>query len=84
VVVVVVVVVVAVAVVKLSASTAARLGGEMSKYCDDCGTRMWGNACPNCHEEYCIEQEQGEFIERRSDEWIQKVEEQKEQIEAKQ
>lgn len=48
----------------------------MGKYCEDCGTRMWGNACPNCQEEYCIEMEQGEFIESRSDEWIKTVKEQ--------
>lgn len=26
----------------------------MANYCEDCGTKMWGNRCPNCHEESII------------------------------
>jgi hypothetical protein len=34
----------------------------MDKYCENCGTRLWANSCPNCDEEYCIIERQCEFL----------------------
>lgn len=45
----------------------------MSGYCDDCGTKLWGNACPNCDEEYCIVTHQAEFVEHVPDDWEPKI-----------
>lgn len=53
----------------------------MSGHCEDCGTRMWGNMCPNCHEELCIVAHQAEHItEPLSPEFQAKVREQEQQI----
>lgn len=29
----------------------------MSNYCEDCGTKLIENMCPNCEEEYFIEKQ---------------------------
>jgi hypothetical protein len=29
----------------------------MSNYCEDCGTKLIENICPNCEEEYFIEKQ---------------------------
>lgn len=34
----------------------------MSKYCEDCGTRMSSGFCPNCEEEAVIYYEQHEYL----------------------
>lgn len=46
-------------------------------HCEDCGTKLRGRFCPNCDEEICIEQDQGEFMEGKTEEWDEKVAEQK-------
>lgn len=51
-------------------------GEEMSGYCKNCGQRLYCGVCQWCHEELYIEVTQGEFIESRSEEWIEKVEQQ--------
>jgi hypothetical protein len=48
-------------------------------YCEDCGTKLSGGICPNCSEELYIFTEQSEYItEPLSDEFMDKVWEQKE------
>ena len=50
----------------------------MSEHCKDCGTRLWNYVCPNCHEELCIIENQGEFIDfALSDMFLEKADEQK-------
>lgn len=44
--------------------------------CDDCGTRYRGGLCPNCHEEAYILRYQSEHVERVSDEFARRAEEQ--------
>ena len=50
------------------------------KICEDCGTKMHGTRCPNCHEELVILEEQSEFISEVSQEFAEKAHEQSEQI----
>ena len=58
------------------------IGSDM-KNCDDCGCRTYGQICSNCHEELYIIEYQGEFVEVLSDEFIEKADRQRRQIEAK-
>jgi hypothetical protein len=49
------------------------------KTCEDCGTKLQSGICPNCSEELFIYNEQAEFLpDRISDEFIDKVSEQRE------
>lgn len=49
----------------------------MSKYCDDCGTRISDGICPNCSEELFIFTTQQEYLpDTLSDEFVEKVKEQ--------
>lgn len=53
----------------------------MSKRCEDCGTRLWGNICSNCQEELAIVTYQSDGIEEPlSNTFVEKVEEQKKKI----
>ena len=53
------------------------------KTCGDCGTKLWGNKCPNCHEELIIIEEQSEFIDfPLSEDFLEKARHQREQIES--
>lgn len=53
--------------------------------CPDCGTRTYNSACPNCHEETFIMQNQFEDMATPvSDEFVAKVQEQKEVIKQRQ
>jgi len=53
----------------------------MSRYCEDCGCKMWGNICSNCQEELAILTYQAEdIVGGVSPEFAQKAEEQKEYI----
>ena len=54
------------------------------KTCEDCGTKMHGSRCPNCHEELVILEEQGEFVESVSQEFAEKAKEQAHQIKIRQ
>lgn len=46
-------------------------------HCRDCGCKCSGGTCSNCDEELWIETYQGEFMVGVTDEWEEKVEEQK-------
>ena len=49
----------------------------MSKYCENCGTRLCNGICPNCEEENYIAENQGDYIEEDfSDSFMEKVREQ--------
>lgn len=51
------------------------------KSCEDCGTKLSSGRCPNCHEELCIYEDQYEFLpEKLSDDFLNKVKEQRELI----
>ena len=53
-------------------------------HCDDCGTKLSGGICPNCSEELYIFIEQNEYLpENLSDEFVDKVKEQKEKLSSK-
>lgn len=53
----------------------------MSATCADCGTRLREGRCGNCHEELVIFEDQNEFLPPNvSDEFMQKVVEQRQQI----
>ena len=41
--------------------------------CENCGCRVYRGICVNCNEELWIEEEQGEYLDARSDEWNEKV-----------
>lgn len=47
-------------------------------YCPDCGCKMYGGICTNCHEEIIIEQECMEFGIPMSDEFCARLSEVKE------
>lgn len=50
----------------------------MPKTCENCGTRLNYGICSNCQEELYIVENQAEFIENPlSDEFVQKVKEQR-------
>ncbi len=50
-------------------------------YCSDCGTKLSGAICPSCDEELLIITEQYEFLpDQLSEEFTDKVEEQKERV----
>lgn len=52
-------------------------------YCEDCGTKMHGGVCPNCHEETIILDqyyEQGMAPPSENTEFMKKVREQEQQI----
>lgn len=49
------------------------------KTCEDCGTKLQGGACPNCHEETFIRDqyiEQGMSLPGEDTDFMRKVEEQ--------
>ena len=47
-------------------------------YCEDCGTKLSGGICPNCSEELFIFETQYEDLPPTlSDEFVEKVEEQR-------
>lgn len=46
----------------------------MSKHCEDCGTKMYNDTCPNCMEELYIYENQDMDIS--SEEFLLKVKEQ--------
>ena len=49
------------------------------KACEDCGTKLDGGICPNCSEELYIFENQYEFLpESLSDEFADKIKEQRE------
>ena len=53
-------------------------------YCNDCGCKMSGGICSNCHEELYILEYQGEYIDfPLSDEFIEKAQEQEKKINGK-
>ncbi len=46
-------------------------------YCNDCGCKMSGGICSNCHEELYILEYQGDYIDSPlSDEFMEKAQEQ--------
>lgn len=47
------------------------------KACEDCGTRLSNDICPNCHEELYIFETQTEFLPPLSDEFAVQVKEQR-------
>ncbi len=50
----------------------------MSSHCEDCGCKVYGGICSNCQEELYIYENQNEFmIQPISDEFMNKVEEQR-------
>ena len=50
-------------------------------YCSNCGTKLTGSICPNCDEELYIFTEQYEYLpEKISDDFSEKIKEQKERI----
>lgn len=49
-------------------------------YCNDCGCRMSDGICSNCHEELWITEYQGEFLPRMSEEFNEKVCEQRNRV----
>jgi hypothetical protein len=53
----------------------------MSKTCEDCGCRVSKGICSNCDEESWIEEFQGDCITTRSNEWLEKLDEQAVRIE---
>jgi hypothetical protein len=54
----------------------------MSQYCEDCGCKMSGGICSNCHEELFIMENQSEFIDfPLSEEFLQKADKQKKETE---
>jgi hypothetical protein len=56
----------------------------MSKHCADCGTKLVGRVCPNCHEElYITDNQLPEFPMSTSEEWDKKVKAQREIIKKK-
>jgi hypothetical protein len=56
----------------------------MSNYCPDCGCKVYGGICSNCQEELYIFENQNEFLpESLSDEFAEKVKEQREFLKCK-
>lgn len=52
------------------------------KICENCGCKIYNGVCSNCYEELYIFENQNEFItEPLSDEFVEKVKKQKEQLE---
>lgn len=49
----------------------------MSKYCADCGSKLSKGICSNCDEELYIETYQYEYMVGKTDEWDDRVIEQK-------
>lgn len=50
-------------------------------YCNDCGCKTSNGICSNCHEELYIVEYQGEYIDfDLSDEFLEKVEQQRKEI----
>jgi hypothetical protein len=52
-------------------------------YCEDCGTKLDGGICPNCHEELWIFDNQmtpDGYDEPLSEEFAKKVNDQREQV----
>jgi hypothetical protein len=47
------------------------------KGCEDCGCRVYNGICTNCQEELWIEETQTEFLPELSEEWKEKVSEQR-------
>jgi hypothetical protein len=67
--------------VAIHAGRGAPDDGESMSYCDDCGTKLSGCACPNCDEEFVILTEQSEDIDfAPSDDFMRAVEEAGERI----
>ncbi len=52
-------------------------------YCSDCGCRLNNGICSNCQEELYIIENQNEYCESLSDEFINKAREQKEYLDDK-
>ena len=52
------------------------------KTCEDCGTRMYSGICSNCQEElYIVENQSDSITEPLSQEFLAKVDEQKQLLE---
>ncbi|MDD4804160.1 MAG: hypothetical protein PHN69_03215 [Candidatus Pacebacteria bacterium] len=49
-------------------------------YCEDCGCKLNNGICSNCQEELYIIENQSEYIESLSKEFINKAKEQKEYL----
>jgi hypothetical protein len=49
-------------------------------YCDDCGTKLSGGICPNCQEELYIFENQHEDLPPLSDEFSEKVKQQRKEV----
>ena len=52
-------------------------------YCEDCGCRLSAGICSNCQEELYILEYQGDYIEEISQEFKDKVNEQRRIVKAK-
>jgi len=51
--------------------------------CEDCGTKLSSGRCPNCQEELIIFEDQNEYIENLSEDFSNKVKQQREYLDNK-